>query len=1230
MLLIYAQNPNANACATYEQWNSAKVGRRIYSNPKTIYVFDNNTQSQLKYLFELGDTHGKAFQYPNKTTIPENYQNAVLKAFSNNLPSEDFSINFKYCIEKYVEKNIDGFVNEFKEVHKNHENPDLLKESDYKKTLTDSISYILCQRFSVAKGIYDNPEAGFTELQKFNSKEMIMLLGCATQDISKKIITELNHILINEEKRIKNEREQEQRNDNSREIGIREREGNIRGYHEDNGRNGGTETAQSGQIRQDVGGVHERKIQSEKSISADRGGLVGDAVASPQGSNGNDDGTTGTISDDEPKTERELHGDTELRDTNDGLGRGNNAQRDSLQAEIDKIESLKTGDKIRFEDKELIISDIKTQDYVVTVFGGKKEDYTFSTYILSHENGEVYKKVKQMDLINKIEILERASEIEDAFLLAENNEKASNIDFDYSPAHETKPELQPPEPLLFEKFKDVEKDLDYSEYNDGDIIGYDLKGAKYSVTKMNTHTFINTETVITPYGDILGFNKIPEEILEQIKSFHKAEETKQLNILPSNYEQKEENSWKNETDEPQESDLSEELPATRYQSMETQQPQPENYIIQTDNDIGIASGKLKYKLNAEAIKLLKVIEANNRFATPDEQKILAKFSGFGGIPQAFASDNEKWTNEYKELKELITEDEYNKASASTLNAHYTGTDVIEAMYDGVKRLGFKGGNIIDPALGTGHFMGKMPNDIKNKSNLYGVEIDDITARIAKQLYPKAKIEKNGYEETKYPDNFFDLAISNVPFGNYGVHDLRHNKKNFYIHDYFFAKTLDKVKPNGVIAFITSKGTMDKANASFRKYLAERAELLGAIRLPNDTFRKSANTEVTTDIIFLKKRDKIIDASDENWIYTGYHTTGRNNEHGNLEQIPLNQYFIDNPQMMLGEMQFDKSMYGNDRETALFPFPKQNIKFSTDIFFAQKFEEIRQRFNFHTPQQELIIENFEKYALSNGSFTKDYFDTFLAVPKAEYNNYNKILDYKLDEIFHILDYKNTLDKSEISLKTLLNNAINKLPENIITEYATLEDLEEVPEKRESIPADPNVKNYSYTIVDDKIYQREDSLMYHVDVPEIAKERMKALIELRDATKYVIDLQLDDCSDKQLQTAQEQLQKLYDDFTMNFKPSEFRAKKYQAEEHKGRINGSRNYSLFGDDAEYPLISSLENIEDDGSITKADIFTKRTIKPYRKIEFCETSSEALAFSLYEKGCLDLGFMAKITKKL
>jgi type I restriction-modification system DNA methylase subunit len=532
---------------------------------------------------------------------------------------------------------------------------------------------------------------------------------------------------------------------------------------------------------------------------------------------------------------------------------------------------------------------------------------------------------------------------------------------------------------------------------------------------------------------------------------------------------------------------------------------PINYRI-TDDDLGAGGAKTKYGFNVAAIRTLQGLESENRMATADDQETLAKYVGWGGISQAFDKDNTSWTKEYTELKGLLSESEYASARQSTLNAHYTSPTVIKAIYTAIENMGFQTGNILEPAMGVGNFFGLVPQSMA-KSKLYGVELDSITGRIAKQLYQSARISVQGFENTDLPDSFFDLAIGNVPFGQYRLADKTYDKYNFLIHDYFLAKTLDKVRPSGIIAFITSKGTMDKQSPEVRKYIARRAELIGAVRLPNNAFLSNAETDVTADIIFLQKRDRIIDVEPE-WVQLSKTEDG----------IPINSYYATNPDMVLGKMVYDKSMYGDEKETSCHPFP--------DAEFAEQ----------------------------------------------------------------------------------LHEAI----ENIHAEFPDIEPMEELEQEDASIPADPGVRNFSFTLADGQIYYRENSRMNRVEISKTAENRIRGMIEIRDCTRRLITLQTEDYHDSAIKTEQEKLNALYDSFTKQY----------------GLLNSRGNSMAFSDDASYALLCSLEVINENGELErKADMFSKRTIRRHPDLAAVDTASEALALSLSEKACVDMAYMNRLT---
>ena len=528
-----------------------------------------------------------------------------------------------------------------------------------------------------------------------------------------------------------------------------------------------------------------------------------------------------------------------------------------------------------------------------------------------------------------------------------------------------------------------------------------------------------------------------------------------------------------------------------------------------DDAIGVGGAKEKFRNNMAAINLLHELEIENRLATPEEQEVLSRYVGWGGLSMAFDEHNTAWAEEFKELYASLSPEEYRAAMESTLTAFYTPPVVIKAMYDALDRLGFSQGNILEPSCGTGNFFGLLPDSMQN-SKLHGVEIDSLTGRIAKQLYQKANIAIEGFEKTNLPDDHFDVVLGNVPFGEIRVNDSRYNAQKFLIHDYFFAKALDKVRAGGVVMFITSKGTMDKASPEVRKYIAQRAELLGAIRLPDNTFKANAGTEVTSDILILQKRDRVMDIEPD-WVHLDTDENG----------VTMNSYFVEHPEMVLGEIKMESTRFG----------------------------------------------------------------TFEPVCKA---------------------------RKDIPLSELLSNAVQR----INGEIPELDNrVDEISDEQElSVPADPNVRNFSFTLVDGKVYFRENDRMQPASVSMTAENRIKGLIQIRDCVRKLIEYQTEDYPEEMIRTEQENLNRLYDVYTAKY----------------GLINSRGNYLAFASDESYFLLCSLEVLGDEGNFKrKADMFTKRTIKPHREVTSVETASEALALSIGEKARVDLPYMEQLTGK-
>ena len=538
------------------------------------------------------------------------------------------------------------------------------------------------------------------------------------------------------------------------------------------------------------------------------------------------------------------------------------------------------------------------------------------------------------------------------------------------------------------------------------------------------------------------------------------------------------------------------------------EPVPEaagNFHI-TDDNLGIGGPKQKFARNIEAIQTLRTLEQEHRGATAEEQQVLSQYVGWGGLADAFDPNKENWSTEYTQLKGLLTEEEYAAARASTLNAHYTSPIVIRAIYDAVERMGFQSGNILEPSMGVGNFFGMLPDSMQD-SRLYGVELDSITGRIAKKLYPQADITVAGFETTDRRD-FYDLAVGNVPFGQYKVNDKAYNKLGFSIHNYFFAKAIDQVRPGGVVAFVTSRYTMDSKDSTARKHMAERADLLGAIRLPNNAFRANAGTDVVSDIIFLQKRDRPID-HEPDWVQLGKTEDG----------FAINQYFVDHPEMVLGNLELESTQYGHD----------------------------------------LTVAPIEGAVLADQ----------------------------------------------------LAEAVQHIEGNYTAVEIAAPDVADAEAQRKTLPADPTVKNFSYTVVDGEIYYRENSIMTQIELSDNAKGRVAGMVELRQIVNELIQQQLNDFPDEDIKASQAKLNAAYDAFTAKY----------------GLINDKKNARLFDDDSSYYLLCSLENLDENKNLkSKADMFTKRTIRPERVVTSVDTPSEALAVSIGEHGKVDLPYMAEL----
>ena len=671
---------------------------------------------------------------------------------------------------------------------------------------------------------------------------------------------------------------------------------------------------------------------------------------------------------------------------------------------------------------------------------------------------------------------------------------------------------EPAEQGGYEVVKELDGRRDEPSYQVGDTVY--LGNTAFLIEEItDTHVNLRDPTLLYPISRVERRDTFEQMLAEDTRNdflFQQSEFTQTISDDSEQSDIRQEPQSRTEKSLPQEEirlhNLVIDLTGQETERKEAEPYKAQNFRI-TDDHLGEGGAKTKYAFNIAAIQTLKQIEAEGRQARPDEQEILSRYVGWGGLPQAFDAENASWQKEYQQLKSLLTDEEYAAARGSTLNAHYTSPVVIRAMYEALDSMGFQDGNVLEPACGVGNFFGMLPEAMQS-SKLYGVELDSITGRMARQLYPDARIEITGFEKTNRKD-FFDVAVGNVPFGNYKVADRAFDKYGFLIHDYFLAKTLEQVRPGGVIAFITSKGTMDKASPDVRRYIAQRAELLGAIRLPNNAFKANAGTEVTSDILFLQKREHPIDIEPD-WVHLGQTEDG----------IPINSYFAEHPDMVLGKMAWDKSMYGNEKETTCEPIPGADL--------AQ--------------QLHAAVRNIDG-------------------------------EYKRIEI------------SEIDIN-----------------------------EGRTIPADPDVRNFSYALVNGQVYYRENSVMTRPILNQTTQERVKGMIELRDCVRKLIDLQLTDGSDAEIRAQQAELGRLYDAFSAEY----------------GIINGKANGRAFEGDSSYYLLCSLEILDEDRKLKrKADIFSKRTIRRRKPVTQVDTASEALAVSIGERAKVDLPFMARLTGK-
>lgn len=1288
-LLVYAQRPDATAVLEIEQWNKI-FGRWVNRGARGIAVFadENRSRQRLTHYFDISDTHESRYsrtvpiwdmrqeyeadvietlestfgEIENKSSLAEAIMGAARNAAEDNIP--DYLQDLYYATEgssfEEVEEDIVAFI--------------------YKNVVTNSVAYMMMSRLGVdTDGYFELDD--FRDVTNFNTQETLNALGFATSDIAEMGLTEISKTItaLNRQNRIivgqdRNEYNKVENND-ERSLD------NERTDLHDGGRLQPSEPETStaagsdvGQIRSDEERVSEGTSQSPLLQSPDEGrtdtALGGSGTESQQdgGNNSEPDGTErGSDRTDESGGYDEMGSSDELPSQ---FGTGNRESGSDIRLEYydrthedkslpffgrDEVinEILRTTPHLSAsleeikdyyernpdnKDRTEYIKSIFNNDYTeLTLEGGRTVGYKTFENVLHLWEGKYDSRTAQSYydwavIARHFEAMRLLGELSDSikplpsmdgqmtFILDGRAEEKKTSAFTFSQEiidavlangsgfSEGKMRIYE----QFEKSLSAKENADFlkNEYGWGGsypvIIGagidesHDGKGITITkgIGKENPHITLSWSQVEKRIGELIRTDRYlnpkekehyPQWLESQEERRAKIEETKRNREILSNAppEQEVEPTEKEpeEAEQPQDMQyeyhlgdkvyigaseyeilsvddervmlydydmplFNKEFSRTEFDRKVRENPMNEHLIVKEEpaeernekepepvvpaweqkkkvkgfdlhpdvpmadrhtfnlreNEVETVGKKERFRRNIMAIQLLKKCQEENRFATPEEQIILSKYVGWGGLSEAFDENNSAWATEYLELSSVLTPEEYASARESTLTAFYTPPEVITAIYKAMEQMGFKEGNLLEPSCGIGNFIGMLP-DAMQDSKIYGVELDTISAGIAQQLYQKTTIAAQGFEETNLPDSFFDGVVGNVPFGDFKVSDKRYDKHKFLIHDYFFAKSLDKLRPGGVMALVTSKGTMDKETLAVRKYIAQRAELLGAIRLPNNTFKGNAGTEVVSDILILQKRDRLIDIEPD-WVHLDTDENG----------IKMNSYFVQHPEMILGEMKMVSGRFG--MEATCVPYENADLVAQLDDAVA----------NIHGE---------------------------------------------------------------------------------ITEYEVEEELEE---EDNSIPADPTVRNFSYTVVDNKIYYRENSRMTPVEVSETAENRIKGMIAIRNSVRTLIELQTEDYPDSEIKAEQERLNRLYDTFSGKY----------------GLINSRANTSAFSQDSSFSLLSALEIIGEDGELErKADMFSKRTIKPHTPVTSVDTASEALAVSLGEKATIDMDYMMELSGK-
>ena len=1087
-LLIYAQRPDATACASMDIWNE-KMHCWVNRGASGIALIDESAKGKkLKYVFDISDVHAANHigRYPQSWVLEEKHKDDVISHLETIYGGTDEDKSFEERLLEVSQKIAADYYEEILPDLQNKSEGSSLENLDeqnigirFQETLTDSIAFMLLSACGVDMKEYQ-PKFSFDFIHEFDTMDSLYILGDATSELAKPVLVEIGKTV-----RIYNRIHEKEQEENLLQKGIentpkidynalkRKSDSEQENISEINNKEGGNideiELRTERRLhdsnvtgRRSTGGADHEIWNNEGDVS-ERKTSWGIFSTTPEG-------RTHRAFTDDSETGRGENGAVDIADGRERRNNGTaqSGQSDALGSKDEQYSESGRGNSESRDNLQLIEDNsqepIFTQlslfpsfeEQVGTVAAAEASmKYTMpAAFSLPQETVQA-KSDRQYEL-NRLE-----------HAVPEKETKKVTID-----GRECT--------LIDEWGTEAEKYL----------LGNDIEERAFYYAQVNDKVFEYDYKPERSEVEDDYINAIAEEDIDR----HEAEVFARLEG----------------TDDAAEPEVVNE-PGT-FLTQKGNIPIPDkgnavNFRISNDN-LGIGTPKEKFQRNIEAIRLLEQIESEHRYANPQEQEILSQYVGWGGLSDAFDESKTNWATEYQELKNLLSPEEYRMARESTLNAHYTSPAIIRSMYEVIERMGFKKGNILEPSMGIGNFFGMMPESMK-ESRLYGVELDSITGRIARLLYPKADIQIKGFEKTDYPNDFFDIAIGNVPFGQYKVLDHAYEKNNFLIHDYFFAKTLDKVRPGGVVAFITSKGTMDKASPEVRRYLAQRANLLGAVRLPNTAFKANAGTEVTSDILFFQKRDRMVVREPE-WVYLKENDAG----------IKMNSYFVNHPEQIVGKMELVSGPYGMESTCRL--------------------DESR-------PFEEQLKE-------AGGRIT------------------------------------GTIDTLE--LETELDNELSK----------------------QSIPADPNVKNFSYALVDNEVYYRENSLMKPVEVSDTAKGRIRGMVAIRNCTQELIDMQLNEYGDHEIEKKQRELNELYDDFSGKY----------------GLINSQTNKRAFNQDSSYCLLCSLEKLDDEGNFKgKADMFSKRTIKKAEVVSSVDTASEALAVSLGEKAKVDLPYMEELTGK-